>query len=141
MPELTEVETVRRGLAHYLEGARIDKVTLNRKDLRFPFPRGFAKALEGQGITSVGRRAKYQLFRLTSGKTWLSHLGMTGAYRFASFKFKEPSRYYEPGEDIKHDHVVLPLSHPVHGKLTLIYSDARRFGFMDLYAREEDSPY
>src|SRR6185369_2227281 len=135
MPELPEVETVRRGLAPYLEGARIDKVTLNRKDLRFPFPRGFVKALEGQGIASVGRRAKYLLFRLTSGKTWLSHLGMTGAYRFKSFRFKEPSRYYEPGEDIKHDHVVMQLSHPVHGKLTLIYSDARRFGFMDLFAR------
>jgi formamidopyrimidine-DNA glycosylase len=141
MPELPEVETVRRGLAPYLERASIDKVTLNRKDLRFPFPRGFVKALEGQQITSVGRRAKYLLFRLSSGKTWLSHLGMTGTYRFANFKYKEPSRYYEPGEDIKHDHVVLQLSHPLHGKLTLIYSDARRFGFMDLYSRAEDSPY
>jgi formamidopyrimidine-DNA glycosylase len=93
MPELPEVETVRRGLAPYLEGARIDKVTLNRKDLRFPFPRGFAKALEGQTITSVGRRAKYLLFRLSNGKTWLGHLGMTGAYRFAEGKFKEPTRY------------------------------------------------
>ena len=92
-------------------------------------------------LTSVGRRAKYLLFRLTSGKTWLSHLGMTGAYRFKGFKFKEPSRYYEPGEDNKHDHVVMQLSHPGHGKLTLIYSDARRFGFMDLFDREEDSPY
>ncbi len=141
MPELPEVETVRRGLAPYLEGARIDKVTLNRKDLRFPFPKGFVKALEGQTITSVGRRAKYLLFRLSGGKIWLGHLGMTGAFRFADFKFKERSRYYEPGEDIKHDHVVLHLTHPKHGKLTLIYSDARRFGFMDLFAREEDSPY
>ena len=141
MPELPEVETVRRGLAPYLEGATIDKVTLNRKDLRFPFPAGFAKALEGQTIESVGRRAKYLLFRLSSGKTWLGHLGMTGAFRFRDFKFKEPSRYYEPGEDIKHDHVVMHLTHPTHGKLTLIYSDARRFGFMDLFARDEDSPY
>jgi formamidopyrimidine-DNA glycosylase len=141
MPELPEVETVRRGLAPYLEGARIDKVTLNRRDLRFPFPRGFAKALEGQAITSVGRRAKYLLFRLSSGRTWLSHLGMTGAYRFADFRFKERSRYYEPGEDVKHDHVVMDLTSPARGGLTLIYSDARRFGFMDLYDREEDSPY
>jgi len=141
MPELPEVETVRRGLAPYLEGARIDKVTLNRKDLRFPFPKGFAKALEGQTITSVGRRAKYLLFRLSSGKTWLGHLGMTGAYRFAEGRFKEPSRYYEPGEDIKHDHVVMGLTHPSRGKLTLIYSDARRFGFMDLFEHEADSPY
>ena len=116
-------------------------MTLNRKDLRFPFPAGFAKALEGQTVTSVGRRAKYLLFRLTRGKTWLSHLGMTGAFRFADFRFKEPSRYYEPGEDIKHDHVVMHLTHPTHGKLTLIYADARRFGFMDLFDRDEDSPY
>ena len=141
MPELPEVETVRRGLAPYLEGARIDRVTLNRKDLRFPFPKGFVKALEGQAITSVGRRAKYLLFRLSSGKTWLGHLGMTGAFRFAEGKFKERSRYYEPGEDIKHDHVVMDLTSPTRGKLTLIYSDARRFGFMDLFEHEADSPY
>jgi formamidopyrimidine-DNA glycosylase len=141
MPELPEVETVRRGLAPYLQGARIDKVTLNRKDLRFPFPRGFAKALEGQTVTAVGRRAKYLLFRLSSGKIWLGHLGMTGAFRFAEGKFKAPSRYYEPTEDIKHDHLVMQLTHPSRGKLTLIYSDPRRFGFMDLFAREEDSPY
>ncbi len=141
MPELPEVETVRRGLAPYLEGARIDKVTLNRKDLRFPFPRGFAAALEGQTITSVGRRAKFLLFRLSGGKTWLSHLGMTGVFRFAEGKFKERSRYYEPGDDIKHDHVVVALTHPKRGRLTLIYSDARRFGFMDLFEKDEDSPY
>ncbi len=141
MPELPEVETVRRGLAPYLEGATIETVTLNRKDLRFPFPKGFVKALEGQTITSVGRRAKYLLFRLSSGKTWLGHLGMTGAFRFAEGKFKEPSRYYEPSENIKHDHVVMQLDHPRRGKLTLIYSDARRFGFMDLFENDEDSPY
>jgi formamidopyrimidine-DNA glycosylase len=141
VPELPEVETVRRGLQPYLEGARIDKVTLNRKDLRFPFPRGFIKALEGQTIVAVGRRAKYLLFRLSSGRTWLGHLGMTGAFRFAEGRFKEPSRYYEPGEDIKHDHVVVHLTHPTRGRLTLIYADARRFGFMDLFEREEDSPY
>ena len=141
MPELPEVETVRRGLAPFLGGATIDKVTLNRKDLRFPFPRGFAAALEGKIVERVDRRAKYLLFRLSSGDTWLSHLGMTGAFRFADFRFKEPSRYYEPGEHIKHDHVVLHLAHPTHGKLTLIYSDARRFGFMDLFVRDEDSSY
>jgi len=141
MPELPEVETVRRGLAPYLEGARIDKVVLNRKDLRFPFPRGFAKALEGQTITAVGRRAKYLLFRLSGGKTWLGHLGMTGAFRFAEGRFKEPSRYYEPAEDEKHDHVRFELTHPARGQLTLIYSDPRRFGFMDLFSRDEDSPY
>jgi formamidopyrimidine-DNA glycosylase len=141
MPELPEVETVRRGLAPYLEGSRIDTVVLNRKDLRFAFPRGFARALEGQTILSVGRRAKYLLFRLSSGKIWLSHLGMTGAFRFAEGKYKEPSRYYEPSEDEKHDHVVMRLTSPTRGPLTLIYSDARRFGFMDLFTNEADSPF
>ncbi|RYE82104.1 MAG: DNA-formamidopyrimidine glycosylase, partial [Hyphomicrobiales bacterium] len=55
------------------------------------------------------RRAKYLLFRLSTGKTWLSHLGMTGSFRFAELKFKEPSRYYEPAVDEKHDHVVMEL--------------------------------
>ncbi len=141
MPELPEVETVRRGLEPYVTGARIDKVTLNRKDLRFPFPEGFAEALTGATIESAGRRAKYLLFRLSSGHTWLSHLGMTGSYRFEDFKFKEPSRYYEPDEDRKHDHLVLQLTHPRHGAMKLIYNDARRFGFMDLFGEEAESPY
>ena len=141
MPELPEVETVRRGLAPYLEGARIEKVTLNRKDLRFPFPQGLAKALTGQTIESVGRRAKYLLLRLSGGATLLSHLGMTGSYRFIDFSFKEPSRYYEPDQDEKHDHLRLDLIHPRHGKLSLVYNDARRFGFIDLFTDAAESPY
>ncbi|MBN9309206.1 bifunctional DNA-formamidopyrimidine glycosylase/DNA-(apurinic or apyrimidinic site) lyase [Devosia sp.] len=141
MPELPEVETVRRGLEPYVTGARIDRVTLKRKDLRFPFPEGFKQALEGATIDSTGRRAKYLLFRLSTGKTWLSHLGMTGTYRFEAFRFKDPSRYYEPTEDRKHDHLVLELTHPGHGPLQLIYNDARRFGFMDLFGNDEDSPW
>ncbi len=141
MPELPEVETVRRGLDPYVAGARIDKVTLKRKDLRFPFPDGFSAALEGATIESTGRRAKYLLFRLSTGKTWLSHLGMTGSYRFEGFKFKEPSRYYEPDENKKHDHMVLDLTHPEQGAMKLIYNDARRFGFMDLFGDESESPY
>ena len=141
MPELPEVETVRRGLAPLVEGARIEKVTLNRKDLRFPFPKNFVRELEGATIESTGRRAKYLLFRLSTGKTWLSHLGMTGSFRFAELKFKEPSRYYEPAVDEKHDHVVMELETKKEGPLKLIYSDARRFGFMDLFEKEEDSSY
>lgn len=141
MPELPEVETVRRGLEPYVTGAHIDKVTLKRKDLRVPFPEGFAGALEGATIDSTGRRAKYLLFRLSTGMTWLSHLGMTGTYRFEDFSFKEPSRYYEPSEDRKHDHLVLELTHPRHGKMKLIYNDARRFGFMDLFEDEAESPW
>ena len=141
MPELPEVETVRRGLAPFLEGARIEAVTLNRKDLRFPFPRELAKSLTGQVIESVGRRAKYLLFRLSGGKTLLSHLGMTGSYRFEAFAFKGPSRYYEPTPQQKHDHLVLELTHPRHGALRLVYNDARRFGFIDLFGDDAQSPY
>jgi len=141
MPELPEVETVRRGLAPLVEGARIESVTLNRMDLRFPFPKNFKNELEGATIESTGRRAKYLLFRLSTGKTWLSHLGMTGSFRFAELKFKEPSRYYEPVVDEKHDHVAMELETKSEGRLKLIYSDARRFGFMDLFEKEEDSSY
>jgi formamidopyrimidine-DNA glycosylase len=141
MPELPEVETVRRGLEPWLHGARIDRVVLRRPDLRFPFPENFVAVLEGATIEAVGRRAKYLLFRLSNGWTWLSHLGMTGSYRFAEGPFKDPSRYYEPRVDEKHDHVVFNLTHPRHGPLTLIYGDARRFGFMDLFRKEKESPY
>jgi formamidopyrimidine-DNA glycosylase len=141
MPELPEVETVRRGLEPWVAGARIAKVTLNRPDLRFPFPNDFAATLEGATITAVGRRAKYLLFRLDSGWTWLSHLGMTGSYRFLGRRYKDPSRYYEPAVDEKHDHAVFSLRHPKEGPLTLIYADSRRFGFMDLFRDEADSPF
>lgn len=141
MPELPEVETVRRGLAPHLEGGRIEAVVLNRKDLRFPFPRNFAEALTGSTIVHVGRRAKYLLFELSGGAIWLSHLGMTGSFRFAEFKYKDPSRYYEPPEGQKHDHLAVTLDHPKDGKVHLIYADARRFGFMDLVASEAESPY
>jgi len=141
VPELPEVETVRRGLDPNVSGARIDRVVLKRPDLRFAFPEGFKAALEGQTITGTGRRAKYLLFRLSSGMTWLSHLGMTGTYRFEEFTYKDQSRYYEPTEDRKHDHMVLEITHPEHGALKLIYNDARRFGFMDLFEREEESPW
>ncbi|MHA6299718.1 bifunctional DNA-formamidopyrimidine glycosylase/DNA-(apurinic or apyrimidinic site) lyase [Devosia sp. CAU 1758] len=141
MPELPEVETVRRGLAPWLEGALIEKVTLNRKDLRFPFPEGLKAALEGKQVTHVGRRAKYLLMTLSSGKTLLSHLGMTGSWRFAEHPIDKPPRYYEPGTEAKHDHMVWSLSHPRHGKSHLIYADPRRFGFIDLYDHPEDTSY
>lgn len=141
MPELPEVETVRRGLEPWVQGARIDRVTLRRKDLRFPFPKGMATKLKGTTIESVGRRAKYLLFRLGNRLTLLSHLGMTGSYRFEGRRFKEPSRYFEPDQDEKHDHLRIELTHPKHGPLTLIYNDARRFGFMDLFRGEGESPF
>ncbi|HEY1888711.1 MAG TPA: DNA-formamidopyrimidine glycosylase family protein, partial [Roseiarcus sp.] len=81
MPELPEVETVRRGLAPAMRGARIDKVELRRADIRFPFPPAFAKRLTGQRIVEVKRRAKYLLFQLDGGETLIAHLGMSGSFR------------------------------------------------------------
>lgn len=141
MPELPEVETVRRGLAPWLEGARIEKVRLNRPDLRFPFPRGLADAITGQEIVRVGRRAKYLLIELGNGQTVLSHLGMTGSWRFAEHGIDKAPRYYEPGTEPRHDHMVWEISHPRHGHSHLIYADPRRFGFIDLFDAERPSPF
>lgn len=141
MPELPEVETVRQGLEPYLVGALIEKVTLNRPDLRFAFPDQLAATLEGQTITAVGRRAKYLLIELAGGQTVLSHLGMTGSYRFAERALDKPPRYYEIAPVPKHDHMVWSIHHPSHGPLHLIYADPRRFGFIDLIQAGADSPY
>jgi formamidopyrimidine-DNA glycosylase len=141
MPELPEVETVRRGLAPRLEGARILSVRINRPDLRFPFPAGFADHLTGATIAHAGRRAKYLLFSLSTGETWLSHLGMTGSYRFEGSALPQGSRYGRPGEDPRHDHFCLDLEHPTHGALRLIYNDPRRFGFVALIGAGEESSF
>jgi formamidopyrimidine-DNA glycosylase len=116
-------------------------VTLKRADLRFPFPADLAATIAGRTIERLERRAKYLLFRLSGGATLLSHLGMTGSYRFGEFAYKEPSRYYEPRPEEKHDHLLLDLEHPTHGRMRLIYNDARRFGFIDLFADDGENPY
>ncbi len=141
MPELPEVETVRRGLARHIEGAHIEAVRLGRADLRFPFPQGFTQALGGQTVIATERRAKYLLFRLSNGLTWLSHLGMTGTFRFEERALKEPSRYRPAKPDGKHEHVEFDLVHPQQGRLRLIYTDARRFGFMDIFEQEAECAY
>ena len=141
MPELPEVETVRRGLEPWLVHARIDGVELRRANLRFPFPSGLADSITGATVTRVGRRAKYLLVGLDNGLTILSHLGMTGSWRFAEHGIDKPPRYYEPGTEPKHDHLIFSISHPEHGKSHLIYADPRRFGFLDIFEREEDCAY
>ncbi|MBV8185316.1 MAG: bifunctional DNA-formamidopyrimidine glycosylase/DNA-(apurinic or apyrimidinic site) lyase [Hyphomicrobiales bacterium] len=139
MPELPEVETIRRGLAPALEGASFTKVELRRRDLRFPFPRGFAKRLEGAEVTALGRRAKYLVGELDSGDVLVIHLGMTGRFVVEESadgpkRRFEPGRFYDDTERIAaHDHVVFHLS---TGK-RVIYNDARRFGFMTLVKRDE----
>lgn len=81
MPELPEVETVRRGLVPWLEGERLHAVTARRPDLRFPLPPRFAERLTGRTVARLDRRAKYLLIHLDNGQVWLSHLGMSGKYR------------------------------------------------------------
>ena len=130
MPELPEVETVRRGLEPAAVGARIEKVELRRGDIRFPFPPRFADRLQGRRIVALGRRAKYLLFRLDSGDTLIAHLGMSGSFRVESALETEiPGVFHrQRSKDPKHDHVVLHLD---NGK-RVTYNDPRRFGFMDL---------
>ncbi|WP_203290914.1 bifunctional DNA-formamidopyrimidine glycosylase/DNA-(apurinic or apyrimidinic site) lyase [Maricaulis parjimensis] len=141
MPELPEVETVRRGLVPAMEGRRIEAVTLNRPDLRFPFPDRFAERLTGRRVERLDRRAKYLLIRLDDGTSLLSHLGMSGRYSIeAEAGTRQPGDFVhaEPANP-RHDHVVLAIE----GGVTVRYNDPRRFGFMTLYetAREEAQPF
>lgn len=133
MPELPEVETVRRGLMPAMLDARINKVELRRRDIRFPFPDGFEKRLRGRVILDVTRRAKYLLFRLDSGETLVVHLGMSGSFRLEKTMVSTPGTFHqERSKDPKHDHVVLVLDNG----WTVTYNDPRRFGFMDLAPTE-----
>ncbi len=138
MPELPEVETVRRGLAPIMEGGMIEKAVINRPNLRFPFPDDFVARLEGQKILSVGRRAKYLVLDLASGEVLVMHLGMSGSFRIELVDgVSAPGIFHHPRSDAqKHDHVIISVDGP-HGRADIIYNDPRRFGYMDLVARSE----
>jgi len=133
MPELPEVETVRRGLEPVMEGARFDAVEARRRDLRWPLPKDFVARLEGQTVTGLGRRAKYLLADLSSGEVLLMHLGMSGSFRvFHDGGERKPGSYYhERNEQLAHDHVVFHMS---SGAL-VTFNDPRRFGSMKLVPR------
>ena len=135
MPELPEVETVRRGLAPVMEGAVIEKATIRRPDLRRPFPARFANRLKGRGITSLGRRAKYLLADLDDGMALVMHLGMSGSFRIETegTATGTAQTYHPKSKLAKHDHVVFDLSSGAR----VVYNDPRRFGVMDLIARSE----
>jgi formamidopyrimidine-DNA glycosylase len=130
MPELPEVETVRRGLAPAMVGARILAVDQRRPDLRFPFPDGFAARLTGRGVTALSRRAKYLVAELDSGEALIMHLGMSGRFRVErdGSGAQLGDFHHAHGGEGAHDHVAFRLS---SGAL-VTYNDARRFGFMDL---------
>src|SRR5262245_16872246 len=111
MPELPEVETVRRGLAPAMEGARFQKVEARRGDLRWPLPKDFVQRLEGQTVAGLGRRAKYLLADLSSGEVLLMHLGMSGSFRVLRDAGETtPGKYHhERGKLLAHDHVVFHM--------------------------------
>lgn len=136
MPELPEVETVRRGLAPVMEDSTIVDAVVNRPNLRFPFPDQFAERLEGRKVISVGRRAKYLVLDLDSDDVLIMHLGMSGSFRVELEKGATlPGSFYHPRCDArKHDHVILGLEGK-YGKAQVIYNDPRRFGYMDLVKR------
>lgn len=139
MPELPEVETVKRGLAPTFEGAVINRVDQNRPDLRFPFPDNFSGRLTGRKMVSLSRRSKYLLGDLDSGEVLVMHLGMSG-----SFRIDDKDQSHTPGDfaharskDEKHDHVVFHLTGADGRGARIVYNDPRRFGFMTLIARSE----
>ena len=138
MPELPEVETVRRGLSPALTGAIVERVQLNRPDLRFPFPDGFADRLKGQKILEVGRRAKFLMMPLSSGELITAHLGMTGRFSVLDGnRTVEPGAFYDPAPASGHEHAVFFLKREDGVPVKLTYSDPRRFGFFELFAAED----
>jgi formamidopyrimidine-DNA glycosylase len=142
MPELPEVETVRRGLAPVMEGATFLKVEQRRADLRVPFPRGFARRLTGRRVVSVGRRAKYLVIDLDDGTVLVAHLGMSGSFRVESDVGNDTGlsdTYYHARTKLSaHDHVVFHMS-GTRGRpaVRVVFNDPRRFGLMDLVPRAD----
>jgi len=142
VPELPEVETVRRGLAPVMESARFAKVTLNRPDLRFPFAPDFIQRIQGQQLVRLSRRAKFLQAELSSGERLFMHLGMSGRFIIEGPKDKKskPANFtHEHAANPKHHHVVFEMEHPVTGGTTITFNDPRRFGFMELVSVGE--PY
>lgn len=126
MPELPEVETVRRGLVPVMEGAVISRADVNRPDLRWPFPDRMASRLSGQKVERLRRRSKYILADLASGESLLIHLGMSGRMLISGDPLGKFTHDHPATE--KHDHVVLHMSNGAR----ITFNDPRRFGAMDL---------
>lgn len=137
MPELPEVETVRRGLAPSFEDARIVRVEQRRADLRFPFPERFAERLTGRLVTGLGRRSKYLMADLDDGSVLVMHLGMSGSFRVEAGEPEMPGEFHRPrSKDPRHDHVVFHLQGAARpDAVRIVYNDPRRFGFMTLVER------
>lgn len=130
MPELPEVETVRRGLIPVLENRTLEKITVRRRDLRFPIPAGFARNLTGQTVAALERRAKYILLRFTNGRVAILHLGMSGRIKIVIHDDETP-----PLDT--HDHVLITTD---KGD-TVVFNDPRRFGSLLLSSDNELSDH
>lgn len=134
MPELPEVETVRRGLEPAMLGQRFARIEQRRPDLRFPLPEHFVERLTGRTVEALSRRAKYLIADLDDGEALIMHLGMSGRFvvEAPGTPPTEPGAYYQDiGRHLQHDHVVFHLGSGAR----VTYNDVRRFGFMDLMPR------
>lgn len=132
MPELPEVETVRRGLQPVLEGARIERVETRRANLRFPFPDKFSDRLAGRTVISLGRRAKYLTMETVGGPSLICHLGMSGSFRILTPQGQATPGdfHYDRSKDNAHDHVVFDVVSAAGDSARVVFNDPRRFGFM-----------
>jgi formamidopyrimidine-DNA glycosylase len=141
MPELPEVEYVRRELRRAMEGVRIAQVILRRANLRLPFGSDFADRLEGQTVQAVNRRAKYLILELSSGDRLVMHLGMSGWFTVLNAprggtngtRRSRAGAEAQPGVPDKHDHVIFEMSTGA----TVVFNDPRRFGFMKILTPAE----
>lgn len=132
MPELPEVETVKRGLQTVMEGARIVSVEQRRPDLRFAFPDRFVERLTGRRIVSLARRAKYLTLHLDQDPVLICHLGMSGSFRILNDDANHvPGLFHNERSRAEiHDHVVFDLQADNGNAHRIIFNDPRRFGFM-----------
>ena len=128
MPELPEVETVRRGLERAMRGRTIEHVSVRRPGLRWPFPKNLGKRLTGARVDRLDRIGKYLLLDLSTGSTLISHLGMSGRFAVHSETLPELDGRHDGFGCGRHDHVIIRMCDGTG----IVYSDPRRFGMMDL---------
>ena len=128
MPELPEVETVKRGLEEFIINDSIKKVYLSKFNLRFPWPKNFVSQVVGKKIISIKRRAKYIIIGLSDNYFIIAHLGMSGSYKV--LKKSEAEDYII----LQHDHLIIDLDN-----YKIVYNDPRRFGYIDLTNQEPET--
>ena len=136
MPELPEVETVRRGLSPVMEGKQVLALEVNRSDLRFPFPDGFASRVAGAKIVRLGRHAKFLAADLETGETIIMHLGMSGRFRIEDGTLGE-FHYATSGNPAHGSWRCIRME----GGVSVTYNDPRRFGFMEMWPTAKFGEY